>query len=90
MREFRKKYPGVWLMRGWLYLHVVTITVPTAMFSAPIFTSVTQKITRTNNGMQHITKMISYALHVDIRFNDHETRTSNQPHRGVNLPEGRP
>lgn len=46
MRDFRAKYPGVWLMHGWLYLHVVTITVPTAMFSAPIFTSVTQKITR--------------------------------------------
>lgn len=80
MREFRIKYPGVWLMHGLLYLHVVTIIVPTAMCSAHIFTSVTQKITRTNNGMQRITKIISYALHIDIRFNDHETRASNQPH----------
>ena len=68
MKEFRAKYPGVWLMHGWLYLHVVTITVPTAMFSAHIFTSVTQNITRTNNCMQHITKTISYALRVDINI----------------------
>lgn len=80
MRESRTKYPGAWLMHGWPYLHVVTITVPTAMFSAPIFMSVIRKITRTNNGLQHITKIISYALRVDIKFDDHETRASNQPH----------